>query len=267
MSHTAIIELDRVVFKRDERLIFDELSLNIAEHQLTALMGPSGIGKTTLIKLICAQEKPVSGMVRVFGENIHQLSRHALFELRKRMGVLFQSGALLGDLTVFDNVALPLRENTRLRERIIKDIVIMKLQAVGLRAAKNLFPRELSGGMARRVGLARVLAQDPQIIMYDEPFAGQDPITMNMLVKLIASLSENLPITSIAISHDVQEILSIADVGYLLFAGKAYGGSDPETLFNDQSPIIKQFLNGDVDGTAVPFHMPSPISLEAELST
>ena len=260
----VIIELQDIVFKRGQRVIMEDLSLNIRAGELTALMGPSGVGKTTLIKLITAQEKPHSGSVRVFGERLHRLPRKQLFALRQRIGVLFQSGALLGDLSVFDNVALPLRENTHLSERIINDLVLIKLEAVGLRAAVDLFPRQLSGGMARRVGLARAMVLDPEIILYDEPFAGQDPITMAMLIKLIDTLGKSLQLTSVAISHDVQEILSISDRGYLLYGGKAYGGISPKQLLQSSHQYTQQFLHGLADGS-VPFHMPSNESLQRAL--
>lgn len=259
-----IIELNNVVFKRSERAIMDGLSLNIVENKLTALMGPSGVGKTTMLKLITAQERPLSGVIRVFGNDVQKLSRKALFAMRKRIGVLFQSGALLGDLNVFDNVALPLKENTRIPKRSIYDLAMIKLEAVGLRGTVDLYPRELSGGMLRRVALARSLALDPEIIMYDEPFVGQDPITMGVLIKLIDTVSKNLPITSVAISHDVQEILSIADFGYLLTQGKALGGLPPEQLLKKDSDYMKQFLSGLEDGP-VPFHFPVKQSLSEDL--
>ena len=197
-------------------------------------------------------------------QNIQKLKRKELYQLRRRIGVLFQSGALLTDLNVFDNVALPLRYNTKVKDRNIRDIVAMKLEAVGLLGAMKLYPRELSGGMARRASLARTLVLDPELIMYDEPFVGQDPITMAVLVKLIDTVSQSLPITSITISHDVEEILSIADYGYLLSQGKAVDAGTPEKLKNQGSDYTKQFLKGIEDGP-VPFHFPNDTPLKQRL--
>lgn len=260
----TVVEFKDVVFKRGERTILDGMSFSIEKKKLTALMGPSGVGKTTILKLITRQEQPLSGEIRVFGEDISKLNHTQLYCMRRRMGVLFQSGALLTDLTVFDNVALALRHNTEFKERVISDIVSMKLESVGLLGAKALFPRELSGGMARRVSLARTLALDPELIMYDEPFVGQDPITMAVLVRLIQTVSNSLPITSIAISHDVEEILSIADYGYLLSQGKAVDFGTPDKLKKQGSNYTKQFLDGKEDGP-VPFHYPNEISLKQRL--
>lgn len=259
-----IVTLKDVVFKRSECRVIDGMSFTIQKHKLTALMGPSGVGKTTVLKLITGQEKPLSGEIHVFGENIQKLKRKQLYQLRKRIGVLFQNGALLTDLNVFENVALPLRHNTKLNERTIRDIVEMKLEAVGLLGATMLYPRELSGGMARRVSLARTLALDPELIMYDEPFAGQDPITMAVLIKLMDTISQSIPITSIAISHDVEEILSIADYGYLLSQGKAVECGTPQKLKNQGSEYATQFLQGIEDGP-VPFHFPNQTSLHTRL--
>jgi phospholipid/cholesterol/gamma-HCH transport system ATP-binding protein len=259
-----IVELKDVVFKRGVRTVIDGMTFSIKKHKLTSLMGPSGVGKTTILKLITGQEKPASGEIRVFGENIQKLNRNKLYHLRRRIGVLFQSGALLTDLNVFDNVALPLRHNTKLNERAVRDLVEMKLEAVGLLGATSLYPRELSGGMARRVSLARTLILDPELIMYDEPFVGQDPITMAVLVKLMDTVSKSLPITSIAISHDVEEILSIADYGYLLSQGKAVDSGTPEKLTQQGSEYAKQFLKGIEDGP-VPFHFPNETPLKQRL--
>ena len=205
------VELRGVTFKRGSRAIFENIDIEIPRGKVTAIMGPSGCGKTTLLRLIAAQLKPSAGGVWVNGQNLPELSRSELFDMRKQMGVLFQSGALFTDLDVFENVAFPLRVHTKLPEEMVRDIVLMKLQAVGLRGAYELMPDELSGGMKRRVALARAIALDPQILMYDEPFVGQDPIAMGVLVRLIRQLTDALGITSIVVSHDLAETASIAD--------------------------------------------------------
>jgi phospholipid/cholesterol/gamma-HCH transport system ATP-binding protein len=232
------------------------VDIEIRQGQMTAIMGPSGTGKTTLLKLIGAQLRPQRGRITVDGVNVHALSRERLFELRKRMGMLFQSGALLTDLDVFENVAFPLREHTDLPESMIRDLVLMKLEAVGLRGARDLYPRELSGGMARRVALARAIALDPTMIMYDEPFSGQDPISMGVLVQLIKRLNDALHLTSIVVSHDVPETASIADYIYVLSGGKVVGQGTPEALGKTDSEWVNQFMGGLPDGP-VPFHYPA----------
>ncbi len=218
-------------------------------------MGPSGTGKTTLLKLIGGQLKPASGTIHVDGENVHKLSHSALYDLRRRMmGMLFQSGALLTDLSVYDNVAFPLREHTKLPESMIRHLVLLKLHAVGLRGASQLMPNELSGGMARRAALARAIALDPQMIMYDEPFTGQDPISMGVLVKLIHDMNHALGMTSIVVSHDVREAMSISDHIYVISNGKVIENGSPEQLNQSKSEWVQQFINGLADGP-VPFHM------------
>ncbi len=219
-------------------------------------MGPSGIGKTTLLKLIAGQLRPDSGRILVDGDDIHRLSRKELFEARTRMGMLFQSGALFSDLSVFENVAFPLRAHTKLPEDMIRDIVIMKLHAVGLRGARDLMPSELSGGMTRRIALARTIAMDPELIMYDEPFAGQDPIAMGVLVQLIRLLNDALGLTSVLVSHDIAESLSICDHVIIIADGRVIGEGTPADLKKSGSPLVKQFLNGLPDGP-VPFHYPA----------
>lgn len=251
-----LISINNLTFSRDERKIFDDISLSFQRGKITAIMGPSGTGKTTLLKLIGGQLFPDSGSILVDNQNVHQLKRSNLYDLRKRMGMLFQSGALLTDLNVFDNVALPLREHTALSESMIRSLVLLKLQAVGLRGARRLMPNELSGGMARRVALARAIVLDPMMIMYDEPFAGQDPISMGTLIKLIKELNDALSLTSIVVSHDVAETLSIADYIYLLSGGKIIGQGTPEEIKNNDSEWIQQFLKGDADGP-VHFHFPA----------
>lgn len=234
-------------------MIYDGIDLDIAKGKVTAIMGPSGTGKTTLLRLIGGQWKPNAGTITFDGVNVHQQSRSQLFELRKRMGLLFQSSALLTDLSVFDNVAFPIREHARLPESMVRDLVLMKLQAVGLRGAHNLFPEQLSGGMARRAALARAIALDPDLVMYDEPFTGQDPISMGVLIRLIRALNQSLGITSIIVSHDVEEVLSIADYAYVISGGKVLGSGTPEQVRQSDSPMVQQFMRGEADGP-VPFH-------------
>lgn len=242
-------------FARGRRWIFDGVDLDIPRGRITAIMGPSGTGKTTLLRLIGGQLKPHAGSIRVDGREVPKLGHAALYELRKRMGMLFQSGALLTDMSVYDNVAFPLREHTDLTERLIRDLVLMKLQAVGLRGARELMPNELSGGMARRVALARAIALDPMMIMYDEPFTGQDPISMGALVQLIRLLNDALGLTSVIVSHDVQETASIADYIYVVSDGKVVEHGAPEALNRSDSPWVNQFMHGLPDGP-VPFHYP-----------
>ncbi|MBP8184422.1 MAG: ATP-binding cassette domain-containing protein [Pseudomonas sp.] len=250
------VELRGVTFARGERKIFDNVDIFIPRGKVTGIMGPSGCGKTTLLHLIAAQLKPSSGEILVAGQNLPSLSRAELFDMRKQMGVLFQSGALFTDLDVFENVAFPLRVHTKLPEEMIRDIVLMKLQAVGLRGALDLMPDELSGGMKRRVALARAIALDPQILMYDEPFVGQDPIAMGVLVRLIRLLNDALGITSIVVSHDLTETASIADYLYVVGDTQVLGHGTPDELMNSDNPRIRQFMQGTPDGP-VPFHYPA----------
>lgn len=256
MSVESIIEIKNLSFSRGDRKIFEDLSLNIPAGKVTAIMGPSGTGKTTLLKLIAGQLHPDKGQVLVNGEDVHQLRRKKLYELRRKMGMLFQSGALLTDLNVFDNVAFPVREHTKLPEEIIRPLVLMKLQAVGLRGAQALKVSELSGGMARRVALARAIALDPDMIFYDEPFVGQDPITMGVLIELIRKLNDSLNLTSVAVSHDVNEVLSIADYACVLSEGRIIAEGTAESLLESSSDYVKQFLQGLPDGP-VPFDYPT----------
>lgn len=255
MNETSIIRIENLSFSRGDRKIFDDLSLEIPVGKVTAIMGPSGTGKTTLLKLIAGQLKPDSGKIFVTGKDVNRLSRSKLYDLRSKMGMLFQSGALLTDLTVFDNVAFPIREHTSLSEELIKPLVLMKLEAVGLRGAKNLLPAELSGGMSRRVALARAITLDPEMIFYDEPFVGQDPITMGVLVDLIKKLNASLNLTSVVVSHDVDEVLSIADYACVLSEGKIVAQGTADSLLSSDSAYVKQFLQGLPDGP-VPFHFP-----------
>ncbi|MGD8671942.1 MAG: ABC transporter ATP-binding protein [Thiogranum sp.] len=252
----TLVRIRDLHFSHGARVIFDGVDLDIARGKVTAIMGPSGTGKTTLLRLIGGQIDPDRGSVQVDGEEVPALSRTGLYGLRKRMGMLFQSGALLTDLTVFDNVAFPLREHTDLPESMIRDLVLMKLQAVGLRGARDLMPSELSGGMARRIALARAIALDPMMIMYDEPFTGQDPISMGALVQLIRLLNDALELTSIIVSHDVNETASISDYVYVISQGKVVGHGSPEVLENTDSEWVRQFMQGLPDGP-VPFHYPA----------
>ena len=247
-NQDALVKVKDVFFSFGGRKIYKGMSLDIPRNKITAILGPSGTGKTTLLRLIGGQLKPDSGEIFFDGINVHALQRTELYELRKRMSMLFQSGALFTDLNVFENVAFPLREHTKLPEVLIHDLVMMKLEAVGLRGAAYFSPNELSGGMARRAALARSIALDPDLIMYDEPFVGQDPITMAVLVKLIKDLNESLGITSIIVTHDVQEVLSIAHQVYIVADGKVIGSGTPEEVRNSSDPKVLQFINGDFDG-------------------
>ena len=251
-----LIRISGLSFSHGERLLYDDISLTIPRGKNTAFMGPSGIGKTTLLRLIGGQIKPDAGQILFDGQNVPELSRRELYDLRKRMSMLFQSGALFTGLNVFDNVAFPLREHTRLPDELLRTLVLMKLESVGLRGAELLMPSELSGGMARRAALARAIALDPELIMYDEPFVGQDPITMAVLVKLIKQLNKTLNITSVIVSHDVPEVMSIADYVYLIANRKVVAHGTPEQLREEANPEVVQFIHGLPDGP-VPFHYPA----------
>lgn len=252
-----LVTVRDVHFYRGNRPIYSGVDIDIRRGKITAILGPSGTGKTTLLRLISGQLKASQGQVEFDGKNVGQLSRSGLFELRKRLGMLFQTGALLTDLTVFDNVAYPLREHSGKSEEEIFKTVLDKLEAVGLRNARNLMPSELSGGMARRVALARAIALGPDLVMYDEPFTGQDPISMGVLIKLIRSVNDDLGITSVVVSHDVDEVLSICDYAYIVADGKVICQGDAETLRASESEWVQQFLNGKADGP-VSFHFPGP---------
>ncbi|MCW3171793.1 phospholipid ABC transporter ATP-binding protein MlaF [Shewanella subflava] len=251
-----LVEIKNLAFGWGKKVIYDDISLTIPKGKVTAIMGPSGIGKTTLLKLIGAQLTPNKGEVLFDGQNMHTLSRTELYQVRKRMSMLFQSGALFTDMNVFDNVAFALREHSGLPETIIRSIVLMKLQAVGLRGAAFMMPSELSGGMQRRAALARAIALEPEMVMYDEPFAGQDPISMGMLVKLIRELSDSLNLTSVVVSHDVKEVLGIADYVYVIANKKVIAEGTPEQLRASDNPQLIQFIHGAPDGP-VPFHYPA----------
>ena len=225
-----LIEIEGLRYSRGDRLIFNGLNLQVPRGRITALMGPSGTGKTTLLRIIGGQIRPDSGRVIVDGLDVPTLSRGELFELRRNMGMLFQSSALFTDLSVFENVAFPLRVHTNLPDEMVRDLVLMKLNAVGLRGARDLMPSQLSGGMSRRVALARTMALDPKFIMYDEPFTGQDPIAMGVLVSLIRGVNESLEMTSLVVSHDIHETASIADQMYIISDGRVIGDGTPIEL-------------------------------------
>ncbi|MCG8534618.1 MAG: ATP-binding cassette domain-containing protein [Pseudomonadales bacterium] len=250
------VEVSDMSFNRGSRVIYNNVNLVIPKGKVTAIMGPSGTGKTTLLRLIGGQLKPDAGSIVVDGHNIPELGRKELFEVRSKMGMLFQSGALFTDLSVFENVAFPLRVHTDLPEDMIRDVVLMKLQAVGLRGARDLMPSELSGGMARRAALARAIALDPELVMYDEPFAGQDPMAMGVVVQLIRLLNDALGHTSVVVSHDVQETASIADYIYVIADGEIIGQGKADEVLHSDLPRVRQFMQGLPDGP-VPFHFPA----------
>jgi phospholipid/cholesterol/gamma-HCH transport system ATP-binding protein len=260
-----LVEIRDVHYSVNGRAIFAGLNLTIQRGRITAIMGPSGTGKTTLLRLMTAQIEPDRGQVIVEGKDLATLSRTEVFAMRRRMGMLFQNGALLTDMSVFDNVAFPLRQHTNLPESLISHIVLSKLQAVGLRGAWNLFPSELSGGMARRVALARAIANDPAMLIYDEPFAGLDPISMGVILRLIRQMNDALGLTSLVVSHDVDEIALLADMSYILSGGKVVAAGETKALKNSEDALVKQFMNGQADGP-VPFHYPAPDYREHLLS-
>ncbi len=239
------------------RQLFDGVDIDIARGSVTAIMGPSGTGKTTLLRLITGQLLADRGLVEVEGRDVATLSRPETYAMRRRMGMLFQNGALLTDLDVYENVAFPLREHTRLPERLLRHVVLTKLHAVGLRGAARLMPSELSGGMGRRVALARAIVMDPALLIYDEPFVGLDPISMGMVLRLIRRLNDSLGLTSIVVSHDVREISAVADVCYLLSGGRIIANGPPSVLSDSRSEEVRQFMHGLPDGP-VPFHYPAP---------
>ena len=262
MQHTEnLVEVNNLTFKRGERVIYDNLNLQVQKGKVTAIMGPSGIGKTTLLRLIGGQLVPESGKILFDGQNVCTASNKKLYQIRQRMGMLFQSGALFTDLSTFDNVAYPIREHTNLPEELIRKLVLMKLESVGLRGAAQLMPSELSGGMARRAALARAIALDPDLIMYDEPFTGQDPISMGVIVELIKKLNQALNLTSIVVSHDVTEVLSIADYAYIVANKTVIAHGTPAQLMQSQDPQVVQFLAGKSDGP-VHFHYPAQDYIE-----
>jgi phospholipid/cholesterol/gamma-HCH transport system ATP-binding protein len=252
----SIVEIRNLDYAISGRPVFAGLDMEIARGRVTAVMGPSGTGKTTLLRLITGQVAADDGSINVAGQDLRHVRRADLYILRRRMGMLFQNGALLTDLSVFENVAFPLREHTNLPERLIRQLVLTKLQAVGLRGAAELMPSELSGGMSRRVALARAIVMDPEILIYDEPFVGLDPISLGVILRLIRRLNDALGITSIVVSHDVKEISTVADSVFLLSGGKVVASGTPQELKSYPSETVRQFMGGLADGP-VPFHYPA----------
>jgi len=262
-----MVQIQNVAFGYDAaRPVLRDVSLSIARGSVVGIMGQSGCGKTTLLRIIAAQYLPVSGTARVLGEATFELDRDALYRMRRRMGMLFQFGALFTDMSVYENVAFPLRAHTALPEDLIHDLVMLKLEAVGLRGAAQLMPAELSGGMARRVALARSIALDPQLILYDEPFTGLDPISFGVIVRLIRELNDSLGATSIIVTHDVQEALGVVDYVYFMADGRVIAEGKPDEIRASREPFVRQFVNGELDGP-VPFHYPAPgYAAELELA-
>ncbi|WP_181178913.1 ABC transporter ATP-binding protein [Methylibium rhizosphaerae] len=255
-SEPPLVELRNVTCGYGERIILRDVDLKVPRGKVVALMGTSGGGKTTVLRLIGRQLAPMRGQVLFGGTDLATLDRDGLFAVRRRMGMLFQFGALFTDLSVFDNVAFPLREHTDLPERLIRDLVLMKLNAVGLRGARDLMPSQVSGGMARRVALARAIALDPDLIMYDEPFAGLDPISMGVAARLIRELNDALGVTSIVVSHDVDETFSIADHVVFVANGRIAAQGTPQEMRHTEDPLVRQFVDAAPDGP-VRFHYPA----------
>lgn len=255
-SADALVQVRGLSTVLNGKTIFDRLDLDVPRGKITAIMGPSGTGKTTLLRHITGQLMPDAGEIRVDGRNVPSLSRDQLFDLRERIGYLFQNSALLTDFSVFENVAFPLRQHLRLPEEVVRNVVLTKLQAVGLRGAAELMPSELSGGMARRVALARAIVRDPMLILYDEPFVGLDPIALNQILKLIRTLNDTLGITSILVAHEFAAVSRAADQVYLIAGGKVAAHGVPEQLARGESPWTKQFFGGEADGP-VPFQYPA----------
>ena len=257
----SLVEFKQVTFAypgaKGDRVIIKDLSLSVPRGKVTALMGASGGGKTTVLRLIGGQQKASTGKVLLDGQDVGGMAQTALYAARRRMGMLFQFGALFTDLSVFDNVAFPLREHTDLSPELIRDIVLMKLDAVGLRGARELMPSEISGGMARRVALARAIVLDPELIMYDEPFAGLDPISLGTAAQLIRQLNDTLGITSIVVSHDLEETFRIADQVIILANGGIAAQGTPQELMNSPDPLVHQFVHAQREGP-VEFHYPGP---------
>ena len=253
----AVVDVRDVHYAIDGRAIFAGLNIRVRRGLITAVMGPSGTGKTTLLRLITGQLFADKGQVSVFGRDVASLSSSEIYAVRKRTGMLFQNGALLTDIDVFENVAFPVREHTDLPESVIRKLVLTKLEAVGLRGAAQLMPGELSGGMARRVALARAIVMDPEVLLYDEPFVGLDPISLGVILRLIKQMNQALGITSIVVSHDVQELATIADESYLLSGGCVVASGTPQELAKSDSETVHQFMTGSAEGP-VKFHYPAP---------
>ena len=255
-SRPLIVDIHDLVYTVSDRTVFDGLNIAIEGRQVTAIIGPSGAGKTTLLRLITGQVSAGSGSIIVGGQNLRTLPRAGLYALRRRMGMLFQNSALLTDLDVFENVAFPLREHTDLPEALIRQLVLLKLHAVGLRGTRALLPSELSDGMARRVALARAIVMDPEILIYDEPFVGLDPISLGVILRLIRRLNDVLGLTSIIVSHGIQELSTVADTIFLISAGKLVARGSPVEMQNCRSAAVRQFMDGGAEGP-VPLHYPA----------
>ncbi len=258
----AVAILDGVTYRTSGRLLYDDLNVTIPRGKVTAIVGPSGVGKTTLLRLLGGLILPNHGEVRIFGENINTCKASVLSDLRLKMGLLFQQGALFSDMSVFENVAFQLRELTRLPDTMIHDLVVLKLESVGLRGASDLMVSELSGGMARRVALARTLMLDPSLMLYDEPFTGQDPINKAVLLRLIKTLNEALGMTSVLVSHDIKETFEIADYVYVLVGGRIVASGTAKEVSEKQQPVVQQFLRGQADGPAAFKYPARPIEEE-----
>ncbi len=261
MPEEALVDIESVSFTYDRRPVLKGIRMRVPRGKMVAIMGASGSGKTTLLRIIGGQLRPTEGEVYVDGLPVPRLDPQALYQLRRRMGMLFQFGALFTDMSVFENVAFPLREHTHLPETMIRDLVLMKLEAVGMRGAHDLMPAELSGGMARRVALARAVVLDPMLVLYDEPFAGLDPISLGVIGRLIRTLNDSLGATSIVVSHDIHESLDIVDYLYFISDGVIVGEGTPEAIRRSQLPFVRQFVQGEIDGP-VPFHYPAPAYAE-----
>ncbi len=257
MSCDTLVNIDNLQFDYGGKPVLQGINMRIPRGKVVAIMGGSGCGKTTLLRCIGGQLRPSAGRVRVDGAVVNEMSRAQVYALRRRMGMLFQFGALFTDLSVFDNVAFPLREHTDLPEDLVRDLVLMKLQAVGLRGARDLMPNSLSGGMARRVALARAVALDPALIMYDEPFTGLDPISLGVIGQLIRRLNDALGATSIMVTHDIHESLLIVDYIYFISGGQVVAEGTPEEIRHSRDPFVHQFVQAEADGP-VPFHVPAP---------
>jgi phospholipid/cholesterol/gamma-HCH transport system ATP-binding protein len=256
-SSESLVELHHLTFGYGERVILDDVSLKIPRGKVTALMGASGGGKTTVLRLIGGQNRAQAGELLFDGQDVTQMDQAQLYAARRRMGMLFQFGALFADLSVFENVAFPLREHTDLSEELIRDIVLMKLNAVGLRGARDLMPSEVSGGMARRVALARAIVLDPELVMYDEPFAGLDPISLGTAAQLIRRLNDAMGLTSIVVSHDLEETFQIADQVVILANGRIAAQGTPDEVKRSTDPLVQQFVQAQAEGP-VHFHYPGP---------
>ncbi|HKO87239.1 MAG TPA: ABC transporter ATP-binding protein [Burkholderiales bacterium] len=264
MTSEYLVELEDVSFSYGERPILSGITLRIPRGKVVAIMGASGSGKTTILRMIGGAIRPTRGRIKVFGQSLKGMRTRELYELRRKMGMLFQFGALFTDLTAFENVAFPIRERTQLPEEIVRDLVLMKLQAVGLRGAAHMRPQQLSGGMARRVALARTIALDPELIMYDEPFTGLDPISLAVTGKLIRELNDALGATSIIVTHDVHESLQIVDHLYFIAEGRVIASGTPDEVRHSDMPFVRQFVHAEIDGP-VPFHQPTRRDYRSDL--